>query len=206
MNEAFRHGPLGPNCFHLCIDMQRMFAEDTDWKTPWMDRVLPKVARLVAACPERTIFTRFVPVAHPGEGHGTWKRYYEAWPQMTVEALGADRVDLMAELRRFVPPARVIDKGMYSPWVDDGLETMLREAGADTLIVSGGETDVCVLGAVLGAVDRGYRVLVATDALCSSSDEMHDASMAVYHQRYGQQVETVTTDMILDAWDNACAS
>jgi len=47
---------------------------------------------------------------------------------------------------------------------------------------------------------------VATDALCSSSDEMHDASMAVYHQRYGQQVETVTTDMILDAWDNACAS
>jgi nicotinamidase-related amidase len=66
--------------------------------------------------------------------------------------------------------------------------------------VSGGETDVCVLATVLGAVDRGYRVVVATDALCSSSDETHDAMMTLYHNRYGQQVETVTTDIILENW------
>jgi hypothetical protein len=35
--------------------------------------------------------------------------------------------------------------------------------------VGGVGTDVCVLAAVLGAVDRGYRVVVPTDALCSSS-------------------------------------
>jgi nicotinamidase-related amidase len=67
--------------------------------------------------------------------------------------------------------------------------------------VSGGETDVCVLATVLGAVDRGYRVVVATDALCSSSDETHDAMMTLYHNRYGQQVETVTTNTILDSWN-----
>lgn len=206
MDEAFRHGPLGPNCIHLCVDMQRMFAEDTDWKTPWMDRVLPQVTRLVAACPERTIFTRFVPARRAGEGRGTWKRYYEAWPQMTVEELGKDRVELLPDLARFATAANVVDKDVYSPWMSDALETLLRERGADTLIVSGGETDVCVLGTVLGAVDRGYRVIVATDALCSSSDEMHDASLAVYHQRYGQQVETVTTDMILGAWKSVCAA
>jgi hypothetical protein len=42
--------------------------------------------------------------------------------------------------------------------------------------------------------------VVATDALCSSSDETHDAMMTLYHNRYGQQVETVTTDIIVENW------
>jgi nicotinamidase-related amidase len=66
--------------------------------------------------------------------------------------------------------------------------------------VSGGETDVCVLSTVLGAIDRGYRVVVVTDALCSSSDAAHDASLDVYHMRFGQQVETASAELVLDAW------
>ena len=40
----------------------------------------------------------------------------------------------------------------------------LREREADALIVSGSETDVCVLATVLDAVDMGYRVIVVRDA------------------------------------------
>jgi hypothetical protein len=40
----------------------------------------------------------------------------------------------------------------------------------------------------------------ATDALCSSSDETHDALLTVYENRYSQQVEAVTTDVILKNW------
>ena len=75
-----------------------------------------------------------------------------------------------------------------------------RPASVDTLVVSGTETDVCVLGTVLGAVDRGYRVVIATDAVCSSSDETHDALLTLYGKRYGQQVETATVDVILKDW------
>lgn len=63
-----------------------------------------------------------------------------------------------------------------------------------------GETDICVLATVMSAIDRGYRVIIAVDALCSSSDGAHDASMRVYLTRYGQQVETATADVILEAW------
>jgi hypothetical protein len=31
------HGPLGRDCFHVCVDMQRMFAEDTPWRAPWCE-------------------------------------------------------------------------------------------------------------------------------------------------------------------------
>ena len=61
----------------------------------------------------------------------------------------------------------------------------LRGAGVDTIIITGGETDVCVLATMLGAVDWGFRVILVTDALCSSADETHDAMMNVYMNRFG---------------------
>ncbi|WP_279479856.1 cysteine hydrolase [Aureimonas sp. SK2] len=200
------HGPIGPNCVHLCVDMQRMFAEDTDWRTPWMERVLPRVEALCRAAPDRTIFTRFIPAERPGQGEGTWRRYYESWESMTLEQMGRDMADLLPSLAAFHPPAEIIDKTVYSPWCEPELDVRLRERGVDTLIVSGGETDVCVLGTVLGGVDRGYRVIVAVDALCSSSDEMHDAMLAVYRRRYGQQIETVLTETAIREWIGAQAS
>jgi nicotinamidase-related amidase len=198
--NTLRFGPLTDTSLHICVDMQRLFAEDTDWHTPWMERVLPNVVRIVDVHPAQTIFTRFIPADEPGQGRGTWRRYYENWESMTISRLGREMVELAPELKRFVPPARVIDKKVYSPWLEGNLDNLLRDTAVDTLVVSGGETDVCVLATVLGAVDRGYRVVVATDALCSSTDETHDAMMTLYHNRYGQQVETVTTDTILDSW------
>jgi nicotinamidase-related amidase len=197
---GLRFGPIGGASVHLSVDMQRLFAEDTEWKTPWMARVLPKIVEIARSHASRTIFTRFVPAQHPGEGTGTWRRYYERWASMTIERIGEDMVDLVPELARFVPPAAVFDKRTYSPWYETDLHAHLQRRSIDTLVITGGETDVCVLTTVLGAVDRGYRVVIATDALCSSSDEAHEASLTVYENRYGQQVEAVATHVILDSW------
>ncbi len=38
MDTAF---PLeATTTLHLCIDMQRLFAEETEWRVPWLPRVL----------------------------------------------------------------------------------------------------------------------------------------------------------------------
>jgi nicotinamidase-related amidase len=57
---------------------------------------------------------------------------------------------------------------------------MLDGSEVDTLVVTGGETDICVLATVLGAVDRGFRVVLVSDAICSSADQTHDALMELY--------------------------
>jgi nicotinamidase-related amidase len=74
------------------------------------------------------------------------------------------------------------------------------ERQADGRIVTGSETDACVLATVLDAVDLGYRVIVVQDGICSSSDEGHDALLKVYHQRYSQQIETADAEAVLSAW------
>lgn len=61
MASGIHFGRIPANAVHLCVDMQRLFAEDTAWRTPWMPRVLPVVVRLCEHKAERTCFTRFIP-------------------------------------------------------------------------------------------------------------------------------------------------
>ena len=193
--------PLPPTAVHICVDMQRLFGPATDWSLPWMPRVLPEVVRLCELGAERTIFTRFIPARRPGEGRGTWREYYEHWASMTLEHVGEDMVELMPELARYVPPAQTLDKPVYSPWWSPDLPRRLRDRECDTLIVTGGETDMCVLATVLGAVDLGYRTVLVTDAVCSASDSAHDAMLELFGNRYRRHVETATTEEVCDAWD-----
>jgi len=199
-HDELRYGPPGSDAVHICVDMQRMFAEVTDWKMPWLPRILPNIVEVTASHPDRTIFTRFIPAGKRGDGVGMWRRYYERWSSMTIAELGPAMVDLVPDLARFIPPARTLDKHVYSPWIGSDLHAQLRSAGVDTVIVTGGETDVCVLATVLGAVDWGFRVILVTDALCSSAAETHASMMNIYMNRFGQQVECVTTETLLALW------
>jgi nicotinamidase-related amidase len=52
----------------------------------------------------------------------------------------------------------------------------------------------------MGAVDLGYRVILVRDGVCSSSDEGHDALLAVFHHRYSEQIETADAETVLSLW------
>jgi nicotinamidase-related amidase len=197
---TLRDDPIGANAVHICVDMQAMFREASPWSMPWMERVLPRIVELCSAHPSELVFTRFIPARRPGDGQGTWKRYYERWADMTLEHLRPGQVELVPELRRFAPPAPVIDKPVYSPWLVTNLHEHLAQRHCDTLIVTGGETDMCVLSTVLGAADHGLRTIVVQDALCSASDAAHDAMIELFSSRYGQHIETAVVDQLLDRW------
>nr|WP_314255895.1 cysteine hydrolase [uncultured Devosia sp.] len=185
---------------HLCVDVQNLFAENTDWHAPWLKRTLPAIEALVERSPERTIFTRFIPAENAETASGSWKDYYRRWPSMTRDALSAELLRVVPALDRFCPPARVLDKQTYSPWLGTNLNSILQTEAVDTLLISGGETDVCVLATVLGAIDLGYHVIIATDAVFGSADQTHDAALTLYASRFGQQLTASETQHVLDNW------
>jgi len=199
--KALPFGPLTDRTAHICVDMQNIFAEETPWHTPWMPRVLPVVTRIAERHPSRTIFTRFIPPCRPDQMPGSWQRYYERWRGLTLERIDPRLIDLVLPLATLAPPGEVIDKRAYSPFSEPQLSDLLRRRRGDSLLITGAETDVCVLAAVLDAVDLGYRVVLATDALCSSSDATHDALLALYRNRFSQQIETASSETILACWD-----
>jgi nicotinamidase-related amidase len=173
--------------------MQVMFGRDGPWPTPWLERVLPNVVALADRMPPQTIFTRFIPPMRAADMPGMWREFYRKWPKVTRQRLPAECLELLPELRRFAPPAAVFDKFVYSAFADGRLPSDLAARGASTLLVTGAETDVCVLATVLAAVDYGYRVVLVTDAICSSSDEGHDALMRMYTHRFDVQIELAST-------------
>jgi nicotinamidase-related amidase len=95
----------GPNAIHLCVDMQNLFAPDGPWPTPWMPKVLPSIVQLAAHSPERAVFTRFIPPARASDAHGMWGEYYRKWDRVTCDPLSPEALELVPDLRRFVPPA-----------------------------------------------------------------------------------------------------
>lgn len=200
MSGTHLRGPIGESAVHLCIDMQRLLASEGPWPTPWMKPALERQVRLVERDPTCTVFTRFIPPRTPEEMPGVWRRYYDKWRSVTRDFLDPSLLELVYPLVGFVPPAEVVDKTRYSAFCGSALQDTLTRLTADTLIVSGAETDVCVLSSVMSAVDHGFRVIVARDGVCSSSDTCHDALMTLYHQRFSEQIEIADTETVLSSW------
>lgn len=185
---------------HLCVDMQRLFAEETAWRVAWLPRVLPLVLEIATRHASHTVFTRFAPPATPDAAEGAWRAYYERWPQMTRGALDPQLLELVEPLARLVPPARAVDKPANSVFSRAGFAAALKRRRIDTLVVTGGETDVCVLATVMQAIDLGFRVVLPTDALCSTSDGAHDSLVDLFRTRFAAQVEATTTEELLRRW------
>jgi len=185
---------------HLCVDMQNIFARGGLWETPWMEKVLPTIEAIAARYRERTIFSRFITPRYPEEGRGQWQVYFRKWERATRNHLAGDELELVPALARYAPPASVIDKPAYSAFVQSSLCDLLTQKEARTIVVTGAETDVCVLSTVLSAVDLGFRVVLVEDALCSSSDEGHDALMTMYRTRFHEQIKLIRAEELLDIW------
>jgi nicotinamidase-related amidase len=162
-----------------------------------MSGISPAVIEIAERHPNITIFTRFVPPATWDRATGLWKDYYRKWDSMTLHQLDRRLVDVVPELARLVPPARTFNKTTYSPWVDGKLHQILQAERIETVVITGGETDVCVLAAVLGAIDLGYAVKLLRDAVCSGADETHNSTLRLLADRFSVQVEVLMTEEFL---------
>lgn len=198
--RGLRFGAIGTRAVHAAIDMQLLFAEDTEWASPVVHAIEPQVRRISAHAPHLTLFTRFLTPEHAEEAKGQWQIYYRHWRSVLTSNIDPDQLDLLPPLRHFVPPARVIDKYAHSAFEALEFQTALDELDADTIIFTGVETDVCVLATALTAVDRGYRTILIEDAIASSNAASHKAALDGIYPRFDQQVELIDTDTLLKAW------
>ncbi len=192
--------PLSMKTVHVVIDMQRLFAEETAWFTPALADIVPNVQRLVEARPERTLFARFVVPQRPGDARGQWQAYYERWKSVTLDELDPAMLDLVEPLAATALPDSIIGKKTYSIFGSPGFAERLEAQGINTIIFTGVETDVCVYASTLDAVDLGYKVILASDALASGDMVAHEMVLTRLAPRFSEQIEILTTNAILDSW------
>ena len=86
----------------------------------------------------------------------------------------------------------------YSAFFETELLSLLRGLSADTLVLCGGFTDVCVHYTFADAHQNGFHIRVAEDVVAGSSVEAHEASLRA--MAYLQRAALVDSERLIDAF------
>jgi biuret amidohydrolase len=101
-------------------------------------------------------------------------------------------------------PGEPVVRGQAASGFDGtALDTILRVAGIDTVVLAGIATDVAVESTARAASDRQYRTIVVSDACQADSDEAHARALDVLQKWFS---ETPTADEVLSALRIATAA
>lgn len=122
------------------------------------------------------------------------------WPDGVVtkfkpHVIGNDKSSEVIPELEPQPDDYYIPKYRWSAFYQTYLDLALRARGIDTVIISGGSTDVGVAATVFSGRDMNYNMIVASDACATSHDQRaHDLLMKLIFPRMSR---VRTTDQVL---------
>lgn len=106
---------------------------------------------------------------------------------------GSREIDLLDELAP-APDEIVVTKTSTSAFTSTNIDQMLRYMGIRSLICCGVHTNYCVETTVRDAYDRGYGVILVSDACASLREDFHRMALAVMDQVF---CHVLTTEEVL---------
>jgi len=175
----------------LVIDMQHDFLDEgVPLEAAGGRDIIPAVAKTVEAARQAGVPVICTQEAHrPGRvdsgreaDPGMGKKYYAAssaeqpLPEHCVE--GTRGIEIVDEIAS-APGDLRIQKRRYNCFLGTDLDLLLRGLRVETLLVTGVDTDVCVLWTVGEGFQRDYHVRVLEDCVAGTSPEQHAAALGI---------------------------
>lgn len=155
------------NAALLVIDMQRDFiAEGAPYECGADGRaIVDRINRLAAACREAGIPIVFTRQVHRADGSdlGVVRHLHPLTAAGAALRDGTEGVELYPEIE-IGPEDHLIRKPRYSAFFGTDLDTVLRNLGAEVLIVTGVATNVCCESTTRDGFFRDYKVIFVSDA------------------------------------------
>lgn len=152
-------------------------------------QIIPKIKLLLEKARQKDI-----PIFYCNDEHLRIDTYeLKLWgPHAMKDSDGAKVID---ELR---PSANdyIVPKRRYSSFDGTSLDSSLGETyngkGADTIIMTGVHTHICVKHTVYDAFVRGYDLIVAEDGVEAFTGDDHVAGLKYMRLNYGAKIEKVS--------------
>jgi nicotinamidase-related amidase len=105
---------------------------------------------------------------------------------------GGEAPELIPELAKEAAEAHPFQRASASPFLDEETKLALKNNDRKTLVIAGFATEVVVLHAVVGALEAGYRAIVAVDACGGMSERTESAALRQIEAFGGEVSSTVT--------------
>jgi ureidoacrylate peracid hydrolase len=154
-------------------------------------QIIPNIARVIAACRELKIPVFYTQQVREASGLDLYTRLHRIIPNRRAEFLripscvrGTWDAEILDELR----PAEgdhVVVKRRDSAFQDTEIDLWLRSAYADTLIITGVDTGICVDNTLMDGFNLGYDIILVEDATASSWPELSKATVTKVKGSYG---------------------
>lgn len=191
----------------VVVDMQNDFVRvGAPAEVPDARRTIPANRRLVDAFraagrpvvftkfiagPERTLMWNWSPVIAPPTCC--------CWPDVRRSYGDAEgELDCTAVIEELAPlPGEPqVEKYGYNAFHRTNLTDVLHARGADTVVVTGTVTQICVEDTARAAFHEGFHTIVVADAVSSFDPELHRATLRNIELKYGV---VMTTEELLAA-------
>jgi ureidoacrylate peracid hydrolase len=177
----------------MVIDMQNYFVDPQGRAfIPGTQEILPNIQKLITAfrkAERPVIYTTHV---HKPDGSdagimGWW------WDDMILE--GEDQAEIYSSIAPN-PDEKIIIKHRYSAFYNTDLETILRRAKVEDLVITGVMTNLCCESTARDAYYRDYRAFFPADATTATREEMHVATLM--NLAYGFAYIGTTQEMLAE--------
>lgn len=189
--------PLGRKPALLLVDMSNGFTNPESPLGCACDAVVAVNASLLQAFRSRGLPVYFTTVAYDSPDQASVFR--ARLPDLNSLVAGSHWVAIDDRLR----PGNgepVISKQHPSAFFGTDLAARLREAGVDSLVVTGLTTSGCVRATAVDGLQYDFPVFVVADATADRNPEAHRANLHDLHAKYAEVVESEAILASLDKW------
>jgi ureidoacrylate peracid hydrolase len=196
----------GPTTALVVIDMQNFFMDDAYAAAcPVARDIVPNINALADATRHAGGLVVWVRMVAPPGSDQSWSAFHERF----TAAHGKARLDdLAAGAAGYAlwdgmdvgDGDEVVDKNRYSAFIKGAseIEPLLRGRGIETLVFTGVATNVCVESSARDAMMLNFRTLMVSDGCATKTDAEHNATLAIFHTRFGDVRETAEVIEMLE--------
>ncbi len=204
----------GAKCALIVIDMQNFFMDDAYAAAcPVARDIVPNVNALADATRRAGGPVVWVRMVAPPDSRESWSAYHQ---RMTAEQSDARLRDLSPGAAGHAlwdgmdvrDTDEIVDKNRYSAFIKGSseIEPLLRGRGIETLVFTGVATNVCVESSARDAMMLNFRTLMISDACATKTDAEHNATLAIFHTRFGDVREAGEVIAMLEKSATAAAA
>jgi len=202
---------IRPPKFHpvlVVIDMQNGFcAQGGSYERFGADinmyrKIVPNVRRIIDVCHELRIPIFYTQQVREASGIDLLTRIHRIIPKGRLEFIekihACVRGTWDAEIIDELLPTKadhIVVKRRDSAFQDTEFELWLKSIGADTVIYTGIDTCICVENSLREGFNKGYDVILVEDAVASSWQELHKATLEKVRNSFGL---VLTTEQLVD--------
>jgi nicotinamidase-related amidase len=166
----------------LVIDMLNDFVTGK-LKCDRANRIIPNLKKLI-----ETARAKKIPVIYCNDSHFLTDSELRLWGPHAIR--GTEGAQVIPELK----PEKsdyIIEKRTYSGFFETGLDLLLRNLGVDTVIITGLHTNICDRHTAADAFFRGYKIIVAKDAVEAFTDKDQEEGLEYLKTNYKAEIKTV---------------